>query len=119
MRRLRHANVVPVLEVSDRGGTFISGAVLRMAAWRVHPTGATLRDELILIMRHRLPKACTAHRRGIIHRDLKPTNILLAANGKACLGTSAVARSMFNDTIVDVERQQFEGRPDMSPACVV
>jgi sugar lactone lactonase YvrE len=58
-----------------------------------------------------------AHQHGIIHRDLKPANILLAANDAACLADFGLARTMFNDTIVDVENQQCEGTaPYMSPA---
>jgi sugar lactone lactonase YvrE len=57
-----------------------------------------------------------AHRRGIIHRDLKPANILLGPGEAACLADFGLARTLFNDTIVDVEREQIEGTaPYMSP----
>jgi streptogramin lyase len=57
-----------------------------------------------------------AHRRGIIHRDLKPANILLGTAGQTCLADFGLARTMFNDTIIDVERDQMEGTaPYMSP----
>jgi sugar lactone lactonase YvrE len=57
-----------------------------------------------------------AHRRGIIHRDLKPANILRTGEQGACLADFGLARTLFNDTIVDVERPQWEGTaPYMSP----
>ncbi len=57
-----------------------------------------------------------AHRRGIIHRDLKPANILLGAGEAACLADFGLARTLFNDSIIDVEREQIEGTaPYMSP----
>ena len=57
-----------------------------------------------------------AHRRGIIHRDLKPANILLGPGQAACLADFGLARSLFNDSIIDVEREQIEGTaPYMSP----
>src|SRR5208282_5026567 len=41
---------------------------------------------------------------------------LLGTEGKACLADFGLARTMFNDTIVDVEHDQLEGTaPYMSP----
>ncbi len=120
LQKLRHANVMPVLEVSDRpeGPYFVMPFYERGSlAKRIQP-GQPLDKETILDIALQIASGLQfAHRRGIIHRDLKPANILLAANGKACLADFGLARTMFNDTIVDVERQQCEGTaPYMSPA---
>src|SRR5262249_6400789 len=57
-----------------------------------------------------------AHRSGIIHRDLKPANLMMTANGHVCLGDFGLARTLFNDTIEDVESRHREGRgPYMAP----
>jgi sugar lactone lactonase YvrE len=41
---------------------------------------------------------------------------LLGTDGRACLADFGLARSLFNDTIIDVEREQLEGTaPYMSP----
>ncbi len=120
MQRLRHANVMPVLEVSDRpeGPYFVMPYFERGSLAKCIQPGQPLASELILDIALQIADGLQfAHRRGIIHRDLKPANILLAAGGKACLGDFGLARTMFNDTIVDVERQQCEGTaPYMSPA---
>jgi sugar lactone lactonase YvrE len=58
-----------------------------------------------------------AHRSGIIHRDLKPANILLAADDRVCLADFGLARTLFNDSIVEVESRHGEGTAQyMSPA---
>ena len=120
LQRLRHTNVVPVLEVSDRpqGPYFVMPYFERGSlAKRIQP-GRALETALILDIASQIAEGLRyAHQRGIIHRDLKPANILLAANDKACLADFGLARTMFNDTIVDVESQQCEGTaPYMSPA---
>jgi len=120
LQRLRHTNVMPVLEVSDRpqGPYFVMPYFERGSLAKQIQPGRALDRALILDIAPQIAEGLRyAHQRGIIHRDLKPANILLEANGRACLADFGLARTMFNDTIVDVESQQCEGTaPYMSPA---
>ena len=120
LKRLRHTNVVPVQEISDRaeGPYFVMPYFEKGSlANRIKP-GQPLDAESILDMAAQVAEGLSfAHRSGIIHRDLKPANILLTADGKACLADFGLARTLFNDTIVDVENRNLEGTaPYMSPA---
>lgn len=120
LKRLRHTNIVPVSEISDRPECpyfvmpyFEKGSL----ANRIQP-GQGMDAESILDIATQLAEGLSfAHRSGIIHRDLKPANILLGSDGKVCLADFGLARTVFNDTIVDVESRQMEGTaPYMSPA---
>jgi sugar lactone lactonase YvrE len=119
LQKLRHKNIVPVLEVSDRA----MGAYFVMPFFENGSLAGRIRPGRPMDAAQILDIACDvaeglrfAHQRGIIHRDLKPANILLAADGSACLADFGLARSLFNDTIIDVEHEQFEGTaPYMSP----
>jgi sugar lactone lactonase YvrE len=120
LKRLRHTNVVPVREISDRteGPYFVMPYFEKGSlANRIKP-GQPLDTETILDIATQVAEGLSfAHRSGIIHRDLKPANILLTADGKACLADFGLARTLFNDTIVDVENRNWEGTaPYMSPA---
>ena len=120
LKRLRHTNVVPVQEISDRaeGPYFVMPYFEKGSlAHRIKP-GQPLDTESILDIAAQVAEGLSfAHRSGIIHRDLKPANILLEANGKACLADFGLARTLFNDTMVDVESRSWEGTaPYMSPA---
>jgi serine/threonine protein kinase/sugar lactone lactonase YvrE len=120
LKKLRHTNIVPVDEISERPEApyfvmpyFEKGSL----ANRIKP-GQPLAPETILDIATQVAEGLSfAHRSGIIHRDLKPANILVAANGTVCLADFGLARTLFNDTIVDVEGRQLEGTaPYMSPA---
>ena len=120
LKRLRHTNIVPVQEISDRaeGPYFVMPYFEKGSlANRIKP-GQPLDTETILDIAAQVAEGLSfAHRSGIIHRDLKPANILLDANGQVCLADFGLARTMFNDTIVDVESRHLEGTaPYMSPA---
>ena len=120
MHRLRHPNVLPVLEVSDRpeGPYFVMPFFERGNLAKCIRPGRPLETALILDVVSQIAEALRyTHQHGIIHRDLKPANILLAANERICLADFGLARTMFNDTIVDVESRHCEGTaPYMSPA---
>ncbi len=120
LKRLRHPNVVPVLEISDRprGPYFVMPYFEKGSlAGRLKP-GQPLERESILKLALPVAEGLNfAHRRGIIHRDLKPANLLLTPDGGVCLADFGLARSLFNDTLVEVESRSWEGTaPYMSPA---
>jgi serine/threonine protein kinase len=119
LQKLKHPNVVPVLEVSDRpeGPYFVMPYFERGSlAHRIRPGQPMEAGAILDIARQVAGGLGFAHRHGIIHRDLKPANILLGAGGAGCLADFGLARTMFNDTIIDVEHGQLEGTaPYMSP----
>ncbi len=120
LKRLRHSSVVPVEGISDRaeGPYFVMPYFEQGSlANRIRP-GVPLDTETILDIATQVADGLSfAHRSGIIHRDLKPANILLAPGGRACLADFGLARTLFNDTIVDVDNRNLEGTaPYMSPA---
>ena len=119
LQKLKHPNVVPVFEVSDRreGPYFVMPYFERGSlANRIRPGQPMEADAILDIARQVADGLGFAHRHGIIHRDLKPANILLGSDGKSCLADFGLARTMFNDSIIDVEREQLEGTaPYMSP----
>jgi serine/threonine protein kinase/sugar lactone lactonase YvrE len=120
LKRLRHINIVPVDDISERVEApyfsmpyFEKGSL----ANRMKP-GEPLNTVTVLDIATQVADGLSfAHRTGIIHRDLKPANILVAANDRVCLADFGLARTFFNDTIVDVENRTLEGTaPYMSPA---
>ena len=92
LQKLKHPNVVPVLEVSDRpeGPYFVMPYFERGSlAHRIRPGQPMEADAILDIARQVAEGLGFAHRHGIIHRDLKPANILLGADGRAAWPISA------------------------------
>lgn len=120
LKKLRHTNIVPVDEISDRaaGPYFVMPFFEKGSlANRIKPNQPMNTEAILEIATQVAEGLSFAHRSGIIHRDLKPANILLGPNGTVCLADFGLARTMFNDTVVDVESRQMEGTaPYMSPA---
>jgi serine/threonine protein kinase/sugar lactone lactonase YvrE len=119
LQKLKHPNVIPVLEISDRasGPYFVMPYFERGSLAGCIRPGQPLDAVFILDISLQIAAGLQfAHRRGIIHRDLKPANILRTGPEQACLADFGLARSMFNDTIIDAEQPQIEGTaPYMSP----
>lgn len=117
---LKHAHLVPVLEVRrlEKGMFFVMPFFETGSLAQQIKSGVSLASEEILRITEQVAEAlCFAHRKGIIHRDIKPDNILLGKDGSVCLADFGLARTLFNDTLIDVERDQCEGTaPYMSPA---
>ena len=120
LKRLQHSGVVPVLDISSRAeGPYFVMPYFDQGnlSQRIRP-GQPLDNAFIRTVALQVADALAfAHRSGIIHRDLKPANLLLAAHDRACLADFGLARSLFNDSLVDVESRTLEGTaPYMSPA---
>lgn len=118
-QKLKHPAIVPVLDARETG----EGAFFVMPFFPPGSLAQVLRSGKPLtrdrILQWVIPVAEAlgfAHSKGIIHRDIKPGNILLDGNGSALLGDFGLARSLFNDPTLDVERENCEGTaPYMSP----
>jgi hypothetical protein len=112
LQQLKHENVVEVLEISDRpqGPYFVMPYFEQGSLANRIAQGKSLDREFTLQTALQLAEGLRfAHRRGIIHRDLKPANILLAADGKVCIGDFGLAREMGNESMVDPDHPRIEG----------
>jgi serine/threonine protein kinase len=120
LQKLKAPGIVPVLEVCERGeGSYIvmpyykrGSLPRRMQEGKPEDTATALQVAAALA-----DALAFAHRKGITHRDIKPANVLLGDDGAICLADFGLARTVFNDSILDPDRDQCEGTPAyMSPA---
>jgi serine/threonine-protein kinase len=94
--RLRHPNILPMLDSREVGGSlyfvtpYISGASLQR---RLAREGALPLVEVIRISRDIAAALDYAHRQNVIHRDVKPGNVLLAED-HAVVCDFGVARAL-------------------------
>jgi len=120
MYKMSHPNVLKVLEVSDREQgpyyvmPYVDGGSL---ATRLRPDRPMTEEDILPIARQVAEALVYAHSRGIIHRDMKPGNVLIEGDGHAYLTDFGLVRTVFNDSMVDVETTNPEGTAAyMSPA---
>jgi len=118
LQKLKHPDLVPVLEVREfKTGAFFTMPLYERSLADMMRAGVPLDREFTLNVALSVARGLLhAHSKGIIHRDIKPANILLQ-NGSIRLGDFGLARTLFNDASIDVEKEQCEGTaPYMSPA---
>ena len=121
LQKLAHKNIVSALEVADRpeGVYFVMPFFERGSlASRIKPgTGLDAKTALEIATGRIGEGLQFAHQRGIItpRSPSRPTFCLTIVD--TCrLGDFGLARTLFNDSIIDVGRDQFEGTaPYMSP----
>ncbi len=120
MSRMSHPNILKVSEVIERGVCmayampYVEGGSL---ADLIRREGALDPEQAAGIASQVASALAYAHSKGIIHRDIKPTNVMLGGDGRALVADFGLARTVFNDSVVDVDRDSLEGTPAyMSPA---
>jgi len=120
LQKLKHPSLVPVLEIVERDGAacfvmphYAAGSL----AQRMREKSGLDPERALRIVTDVAEALAFIHRKGLIHRDVKPGNILFDADGRAVLADFGLARTLFNDATLDVERVSYEGTAAyMSPA---
>ncbi len=114
MYRMSHPNILQVMEVSrrDEGAYYVvphvEGGSL---ADRIDSERPLEKHEIVDIARQVASALGYAHKKGIIHRDIKPANIMMGEEGRVLVTDFGLARSVFNDSIVDIRSDCVEGTP--------
>jgi hypothetical protein len=99
MARVKHPNVVPVLdfELGSSPPFFVMPLAVGSLADELH--GLTGReDEALDVFRQACLGVQAIHHSGIVHRDIKPANILRFRNGRVAVSDLGVAKLENRDT---------------------
>ena len=116
-RKVTHKNVLRIFDIAEADGfkfismPFIEGKDLKAI---ITEKGKLTTDEALDVAVQVLEALKSAHDVGVVHRDLKPHNILIDADGNACVTDFGIAKSM--DAGGLTMTGQIVGTPDyMSP----
>jgi tetratricopeptide (TPR) repeat protein len=96
-RRVTHKNVLRIHDIAEVEGIklismpYIEGKDLKALILERGPLGV---DEAVKIARQVAEALKAAHEAGVVHRDLKPQNIMIDADGAACVADFGIAKSV-------------------------
>jgi len=115
--KLRHANIVPILEVGEHEGqhyftmTMVEGQTLTTLArsGQIEPTEAA---RLIADVARAIHYA---HEQGVIHRDLKPSNVIVDAEGVPYVMDFGLAKDLSDNSGLTLTGIAMGSPPYMPP----
>jgi serine/threonine protein kinase len=119
MSGLSHPHIVTLLQVGEHQGRpyYVAPLFRQSLSALIARTGALSEKHILAIARPLADALAYAHGRGIIHRDVKPANVLLDDNDHPYLGDFGLVRTVFNDSMINVQKKTLEGTiAYMSPA---
>ncbi|MBP9901457.1 MAG: protein kinase [Verrucomicrobia bacterium] len=107
LQQLKHLNILPALYVSENPARpyFVMpivehGSLIR----KLSEDSPMAEEECVAIARQVAAALAHAHAKGVIHRDLKPGNVLVDFFGTAYLADFGLARTVFNDSLMDAAK---------------
>lgn len=102
--RVRHRNVVNVLDVDEDDGDlvivldYVEGCTLRTLWSRLERAREWRPREMLRIVLDVAAGLHAAHQTGLVHRDVSPSNVLVGSDGVARLADFGIAKAQFDST---------------------